>query len=566
MGRIRTLDRETVDRIAAGEVVERPASVVKELLENSLDAGATTVQVDVVGGGKERVSVRDDGCGMSPEDALKSVERHATSKISSVDDLRSIDTFGFRGEALSSLSSVSRTTIRSREHGLTEGFEIVVEGGTVASSGVTGCPEGTEVSVEDLFYNTPARRKQLRADRAELARCREVVVDFALCRPALSLRLTSNGQPELVHAASEGMEGALALAFGAKVAKDMLVGEAEGDGLRVEAFFARLEHSRPSPSELRLFVNHRPVRSRRMASTVVSGFGSRLMKDRYPVGVVKVFVDASAVDVNVHPTKREVRFDDESTVMDAVARCVADALSGPDLSYRYDLTRFSETFVPDTPVPAADGPGQSAGEQSTLVSSGEPPDERVAGIRPLAQVMDTYILAESEGRLLLIDQHAASERVVYERLLKAIDGDRGISQDLLTPLVLTLTQTEATTLEENLEALSSTGFAAEPFGGGSYALRTVPMVLGAAQGERALKDILADLAESTVPRPMGQEFVWRVACHTSIRAGERLSHQRMAQLVSDLMACESPFTCEHGRPTMVVLSPADMEKLFKRRV
>ena len=290
------------------------------------------------------------------------------------------------------------------------------------------------------------------------------------------------------------------------------------------------------------------------------------MKDRYPVGVVKVFVDASIVDVNVHPTKREVRFDDEALVMDAVARCVADALTGPDLSYRYDLTRFSETFEPKAPAVAAEAPRGSYGEQSRLVPAGEPPGESAAGIRPLAQVMDTYILAESEGKLLLIDQHAASERVVYERLLKAVDDGRGTSQDLLSPLVLTLTQTETRTLEENAAALSAAGFVAEPFGGGSYALRAVPMVLGAAQGERALKDILADLADSTVPRPMGQEFVWRVACHSSIRAGDKLTHPRMVQLVSDLMACESPFTCEHGRPTMVVLSPVDMEKLFKRRV
>jgi len=564
VGRIRVLDRNTVDRIAAGEVVERPASVVKELVENSLDAGAGTVEVRVEDGGKRLVSVRDDGFGMSPDDVRLAVESHSTSKIAGIDDLEVLRTYGFRGEALSSIASVSRLTIRSREHGRTGGYEITVENGAVARSSEVGCPEGTEVVVEDLFSNTPARRKQLRSASVEASHCKEVLTDFMLCRPAISFRLYSDGELVLAHGSEEGLEGALSIAFGHKVASNMLAGSAEGDGLRVDANLGRLEHTRSSPSDLRLFVNHRPVRSKRIASSVVRSFGSRIMKDRYPVGLVRILVEGSRLDVNVHPTKREVRFDDEAAVVDAVERCVSDALQSPDLSYRYDLTRFAGTFEPTAPVVPMVGAGAAQSRLTVEESQGD--DDASHVVRPLAQVMDTYILAESNGALVLIDQHASSERVVYERLLKAIDEGREISQELVTPIVLTLTPTEAKTLAENIDMLSKSGFKIEPFGGDEYSLRSIPTVLGLAQGERALRDILADLADMAAPRRMGQEFIWRVACHTSIRAGEKLSNAQMRQLIGDLLSTDSPYTCEHGRPTMISLSPADLEKLFKRRV
>lgn len=563
MERIRVLDEGTVDRIAAGEVVERPSSVVKELLENALDAGASAIAVSVEEGGRKRVSVMDNGCGMSDKDAKLAFARHATSKMTEIEDLRALDSYGFRGEALSSISSVSKVTLRTKQHGASEGTEVIHEGGALVSSSPVGCPAGTEVIVEDLFYNMPARGKQMKSPSVEKSHCREVLTDFVLCRPAISFKLSADGELLFAHASSEGMEGALALTFGHGVASAMLHGQFEGDEMRVEVHIGRLEHSVSSASGLHLFVNHRPVRSRAILSTVTSASGSRMMKDRYPVGVIKIDVDAASLDVNVHPTKREVRFDDEAVVLDAVERSLLDALEGPDLTYRYDLTRFSESFEPS--IPAASALGASAA-QSILPLGGQEAEGDRLGIRPLAQIMDTYILADSGSDLILIDQHAASERVVYERLLQAVDGERETSQELLSPLVLSLTPTEARVLEENRERLAEVGFEAEPFGGDSYSLRSVPTVLGEAQGERSLRDILSDLADMSVPKRMGQEFIWRVACHTSIRAGQRLSHQQMRQLVSDLVSTKSPYTCEHGRPTMIVLSPADLEKLFKRRV
>lgn len=561
--RIRVLDQDTVNKIAAGEVVERPASVVKELVENSLDADATSVSVMVEDGGKKSVIVRDDGLGMSERDAKAAFQRHATSKISTIDDLWRLRSFGFRGEALASIASVARVTMRTREHAAEEGTEIRVEGGTIVSVGAVGCPPGTEVVVEDLFFNVPARKKSMKSTRVELAHCRETVVNYMLSRPGLSFSFASDGELEFVHAPAEGMRGSLATAFGPRVAEGMAFGEAEGEGIRAEAYVARLEHTRSAPSELRMFVNDRPVRSPRIVSAVVSAYGSKLMKDRYPVGVVRLFVEGSLVDVNVHPAKREVRFADEQKVTELVGLSVTRALDSEDLSFKYDLTRFSESFVP--------GPPKSAHEHVQAIQSVLEPEEGVGEtgdrpiVVPLAQIMSTYILAESSGNLLLIDQHAASERVVYERIIEAIESGREISQTLLTPLVLNLTAAERRTLEENREAIESAGFRAEPFGGGAFALRSIPTVLGVAQGESAFRNILSELGAAGKERRPGLDVIWKVACHTAIRAGEPLSHRQMRQLISDLMGTKSPYTCEHGRPTMIVLTSEDLERLFKRR-
>ncbi len=562
-GRVRVLDEATVNKIAAGEVVERPASVVKELVENSLDSGAGSVHVAVGDGGRAYISVRDDGSGMSVEDAVAAFGRHATSKISAVEDLQRLSTYGFRGEALSSVASVSRVVLRTREHGAREGTEVSVSAGKIGQVRPVGCPPGTEVRVEDLFHNVPARRKSVKSRATELAHCRDVVVGFMLCRPGMSFSFSSDESLELVHSSAEGMGGSLSVAFGDVVAGGMLQGGADGDGIRAESFMGRLEHTRSSPVDLRLFVNDRPVRSPRLVSAIVKGYGSRLMKDRYPVGVLRVFVDPAVVDVNVHPTKREVRFDDEPAVMAVVQGCVASALEESDLTFRYDLTKFAQSFEPRAPEA---GGGQTPSAQSVLQVEESGVEGRHATVVPLAQIMDTYILAESQGNLLLIDQHAASERVVYESVLSAMRSGKEVSQRLLTPLVVRLTSSEAKALEENRGLVEKAGFAVEPFGGDAYSLRSIPTVLGVAQGEAALRNIIGELAQMPSHRRVGLDVIWRVACHTAIRAGETLSNAQMRQLVSDLLRTESPYTCEHGRPTMVVLSPADLERLFKRRV
>ena len=561
--KIRILDDHTINEIAAGEVVERPSSVVKELLENSLDAGASSISVDVFDGGKKLVSVMDDGCGMSREDAEAAFKRHATSKLVSIEDLQELTSYGFRGEALASIAAVSRMTLRTRESDETEGTEVVLEGGKLSRISSVGCTAGTEVRVEDLFASVPARRKSLKSKNVELAHIREVLVNYMLCKPGLTLSLRSEDEILLVHSSAEGVKGSLVSAFGPKVADNMLFGSSESEGMRVEAFLGRLEHSRSSSADLKLFVNDRPVRSAKIGSAVISAYGSRLMKDRYPVGVVRIFLEPSAVDVNVHPTKREVRFEDEAKVCDAVSKCVEKALGEPDLSYKYDLTRFSESFEPEPGLPSSE---MVKAVQETLGSKEFGEDRGKPLIVPLAQIMSTYILAESQGNLLLVDQHAASERIVYESLLQSIKSGKEISQEMLSPLVVHLSSSEERVLEDNRETLEKAGFKIERFGKDSHAIRTLPTVLGVAQGESSLRNILGDLANMSPSRKLGLDVIWRVACHTAVRAGDPLSEGQMRKLLSELMRTENPYTCEHGRPTMIVLSPVDLEKLFKRRV
>ncbi len=563
--RIRMLDDATIDRIAAGEVIERPASAVKELVENSLDAGASSIVVSVADGGKRSITVRDDGCGMSSEDARVAFQRHATSKISSIADLENLSSYGFRGEALSSIASVARLALRTREHGSQEGTEVIIDGGRLEKSSACGCPPGTEVTVENLFANVPARRKSLKSKGVELAHCKETVVNYVLCRPGLSFSFMSDGETDLVHVAAEGMKGSLSIAFGIKTAENMTFGDAESDGVRVEAYLGRLEHTRSSPSDLRLFVNDRPVRDQKLVAAVVGAYGSGLMKDRYPVGVVRIFIDGKQLDINVHPAKREVRFEEESKVRNVVTQAVRKALKQPDLSYRYNLTKFSESFesAPCIPASMLSEEGQS---KLKITDERSRRSESPVVIVPLAQIMSTYILAESRGNLLLVDQHAASERIVYEMILKAIDSGKEVSQRLLTPLVIRLTASEERVLEENRETLAKAGFEIEQFGKDAHAVRSLPTVLGVAQGESSLRNILGDLANVAPTKRLGLDVIWRVACHTAIRAGDALSEGQMRQLVDELMRTDNPYTCEHGRPTMIVLSPVDLEKLFKRRV
>ncbi len=562
--RIKLLDEGTVNKIAAGEVIERPASVVKELLENSLDAGATSIVVSVEDGGKRSILVRDDGSGMSRADAQAAFTRHATSKIVRIEDLGSLMSYGFRGEALSSIAAVARVSMRTREHGSEEGTQVLMEHAKLTSVSPVGCAPGTEIVVEDLFADLPARLKALRSKNVELAHIREVVTNYVLCRPGLAFSFISDGQTELAHVPAEEMRGSLTLVFGPKVASNILYGEAETDGIRVQAYMGRLEQTRPSPAELMLFVNDRPVKHQRMVAAVLEAYGSKLMKDRYPVGVLRIFLNGSDVDVNVHPSKKEVRFADESRVLGIVKKAVEDSFFEPDLSYRYDLTKFSETFEP----PHKPDIDEAAKAMQTTLKVQERTVEGAMKplIIPLAQVMGTYILAESGGSLLLIDQHAASERVVYESIVRAIETGAEVSQRLLAPIVLQLSPLEIRTLEENRDTLEKAGFAMEPFGRSTYALRSIPTVLGVVQGESAFRNILGDLSNMSPTKRVGLEVIWRVACHTAVRAGDALSESQMRQLIADLMHTASPYTCEHGRPTMIVLSPTDMERLFKRRL
>jgi len=580
MGRIRRLDPATVAQIAAGEVIERPASAVKELVENALDAGATEIRIELEDGGRALVRVSDNGCGMSAEDAPLAFERHATSKLETIDDLDRLATLGFRGEALASLGAVARVRLVTREGGAPAGTAVEVEGGRVVRVEPIGCPEGTSVTVNDLFASLPARRKHLRSQKTELARCVETAAPYGLVREGLSMALSHNGAEQL-RIEARTLRDALGGLVGHRIAERAIAFDETHRHLRIRGLIGRLEDTRGAPTHLHTLVNGRPVRSPRLNAAVAEAFGTRLMRDRWPIGVVAIETDPATLDVNIHPTKREVRFEDESLVRTLLRETIDRALSGVDLTTQFAFTPAGELMAAQRSASApsaAPGPEQllthpeqviasvvrEAFAEAPQVQRPSPPPPRQ--LRALAQVLGTYIVAEGERGLCLVDQHAASERVRYEALRAAISTGQGAAQQaLLSPLPLHLSPSEYRALREHEEQLRELGFGFEPLGGSSVAVRSLPVVAGALQAEGALRELLDRLVAESPRRPLGEEAVWLVACHSAIRAGDPLSPSQMQELLDALLRTDHPQTCEHGRPTMVELSAADLERLFKRR-
>lgn len=580
MSRIHRLDPLTVAGIAAGEVIERPASVVKEFVENALDAGATQIRIELEDGGRRLIRVTDNGCGISREDAPLAFERHATSKLQILDDLDHLSTLGFRGEALASMAVVARVRLVTRERDTIAGTAVEAAGGKVVKVEPVGCPEGTSVAVHDLFADLPARRKHLRSARTELARCVEVGAPYGLTREGLLLELRHGGQP-LLQVDARTLRDAFGALVGRRVAERAIAFDQTRRHTRIRGLIGRLEDTRSAATHLYLLVNGRPVRAPRLVSAVVEGFGTRLMKDRWPVGVIAVETDPATLDVNIHPTKREVRFEDEGLVRSLLRETVESALSEADLTTQFAFSPQGELVDArlqhaEPTAPAA--PGELLTRSEQLIASvvqeafaEAPAPARRAAPRPrqlraLAQVLGTYIVAEGERGLCLIDQHAASERVHYEALRAAIAKGQGASQQaLLSPLPLHLSPSEHRALQENEALFRELGFSFEPLGGTSVAVRTLPVVAGTLQAEGTLHELLDRLSEDRPRKPLGEEAVWLVACHAAIRAGEPLSTGQMQELLDALLRTDAPQTCEHGRPTMVELSAADLERLFKRR-
>ncbi|MFQ6131238.1 MAG: DNA mismatch repair endonuclease MutL [Armatimonadota bacterium] len=608
--RIILLDESVVNKIAAGEVVERPASVVKELVENSLDAGATSIAVEAVEGGRELIRVADDGCGMCREDAIMALQRHATSKIHSAEDLGSIGTLGFRGEALPSIASVSHLTLTTREHDSEEGVKVVAEGGEVTEVKAVGCPPGTSVEVARLFFNTPARRKFLRTSATERGHIADVVSWMALGHPEVALRLTHNGK--IVFSTPQGadLRSVMATVYGKNAARELLPVELASAGISIHGFVSTPQLSRVNRSYQSIFVNRRFVRSRTLSHGLNQPFQSLLPSGRFPIAAIHIQIASELVDPNVHPTKIEVRFTRDWEVHNLVQQAVEQALSGTapvrDLSLppgesrtaarphqrslgRDDLRADLQTsrqyeggreraWLPRTEAEAA-----AFGEELSRRTAGEPgaegereplepqaaqiPEGATDNVRIIGQADNTYIVAQSGGSILLIDQHVAAERVIYERLLSAARASTPASQGLVVPVTLELSHREAAALEDNLETLQALGFEIEDFGNRSYVIRGIPLLLEGQNYEAVLRDLLEELAGTKLPQSLEErrkEVITAVACHSAVKAGEAMGEREMRALVGDLLKTSSPALCPHGRPIIVTLSLSDLGKRFGR--
>ena len=561
---IQVLEPSVAERIAAGEVVERPASVVKELVENSLDAGARTIAVEIEGAGLRSIRVADDGAGIAAAEVPLAFQRFATSKIRRLEDLDVVETFGFRGEALPSIAAVAHVTLTTRPPDADAATRIVVVGGVVEALTPHGAPPGTTVEVTRLFYNTPARRKFLKSPAREQALCAAAVERAAMASPRVAFRLTVDGrQVGLWPSAAASARVADLLAAGRH---DELV-ETRGriPGGTLTGWLARPERSRPARTGQHVFVNRRPVASAALRRAVEQGYAQLLPVGRYPAFAVFVEIDPALVDVNVHPRKLEVRFHDEGALFGAVARTVRAAL----LSVSLVPTAVARTAGRALPaIPQAAG----AGEGPPLSLSAREPDaayaataaDRLPALRPLGQLLGTYVLAEGPDGLYLIDQHAAHERIVYERLLAARQRGGVASQTLAVPLTLDLTPAQMSLAVGHADALRGLGYEVEPFGARTLLLRAVPAAAAGREPDALLHRALGALGDGGEGGDPLERLAIATACHTAIRAGDRLTPESIAALLADLAATEEPFTCFHGRPTVVRVGRAELERWFLR--
>ena len=578
--RIIILDDEVVSRIAAGEVVERPASVVKELVENSLDAGATRVEVDVEEGGKRLIRVADDGCGMSEEEALLALQRHATSKIRSVEDLERIVTLGFRGEALPSIAAVSKMEVVTRRPEDEEGTMVLVEGGVVVDVRKVGCPPGTMVTVRHLFYNTPARLKFLKGAQTELAHISEWMIKFVLAWPEVSFRLRHKGQVLLSTRRGGTVYDAVAATLGMEALRNMVEIGAEGEGFTIRGLVSLPTLTRAAKSHQYLIVNKRAVKPSLLSRALQEAYRGLIPQGRHPVAVVWMEVEPHLVDVNVHPAKVEVKFRDEHKLLDALVKAVADslrkgrALSKPEPERPKKEEPKPKPVLLQKPIPSfGEVVKQKAGirvfppalERLELRPPGPDVRDLLSVAEPLGQIGTEFVVAASEEGLILVDQHAAHERIVFERLLRAKADEA--SQRLLVPVELDLPPVEARTAEAHLDQFQELGFSIRQEGASRFVLEAVPTALKAEDPKKEFLDILDEISSSTgpaKPRLKTEEVAAIVACHSAVRAGKRLTHEEMRRLLQDLSETENPLTCPHGRPTLAVADMGSLRKLFRR--
>ena len=594
------LDKLTISKIAAGEVIERPASVVKELVENSIDAQSSKITINIQEGGKKTVEVIDDGIGMESTDARLSINRHTTSKINNADDLFSIHSLGFRGEALASIVSVAQVEIITKTEESDLGIHLVIEGGEIVSDKQASAPKGTRISVKNLFFNVPVRRKFLKTTSTEINHITEYVTKLALVDPSISFTLTHNGK-DILTAPKGDLIAQITAIFGENIARACLPINKKENDYTVTGFITKPEFSRKSKDYLYIFVNGRSVTNKVISDAVLRGYGTAVPHNRYPIIFLYFDLPLDEVDVNVHPSKKEIRFSNEAKVYALIESAIRESLekSGLKLFETVIETRHKPTTLTSIEIKSHES---SKRKLPVSVSPRERPDytivkskeqridkflpitdknielqeksfERKKSIRVLGIIKDTYIVAETQEGLFLCDQHAAHEKINYEKYIRQIKKKSVSIQQLLAPVSVTLKPSEFEIIESIKENLKTFGFEIEVFGKNEILIRSIPSIMGITIEFDTAKDMIdifktnvSEIKEKLDLEDLGfvKKIISIFACRRSIKAGDKITLDRAELLLKELLELEEPFTCPHGRPTIIILNEKYIEELFMR--
>ena len=593
MSKIVLLSEELINKIAAGEVIERPASVIKELLENSLDAGATKITVELEESGKKRIKISDNGEGMTPEDAEKSILRHATSKISSVEDLFSIKTLGFRGEALASIAAVSKLSITTKQKNGLEGFALQIEGGNIINKNIVASEQGTSIEVRDIFFNTPARKKFLKTDAVELKHCLDVVTHYALANPKVTFKFTHNNYTLLHSPALNDARSTIASIYGVQTAKELLEVKYEDEATKISGFISKPYHVRNDKNQQVLFVNGRWIKNSDVTNAVYEGYHSTLFVNKHPVFVLHLQLNPETIDVNVHPQKQEIKIEQKELVTTAVSLAVREALQSNKLMPTVDVnTEQQITFGTSLPrietkaavkypfepsaqtvfaveETAVEYPEQRNETNTLIVAeqhySKELVQKKLPAMKLFGQVHKTYFIAETEGGLFYIDQHAAHERVMYESLLKQYLQGKVEVQRLLQGEIFEVPTAEKILLVEKIEEFKTLGFELEHFGGNTFVIKTIPLVFGKIKIKEFMHDLLVLLENQKSILEKKEKILTRMACRAAVMAGDAVTIPQMENILAQLSKTELPYTCPHGRPTLMKVTIDELEKKFRRK-
>ena len=594
---IRLLDKSVSDKIAAGEVIERPISIVKELVENALDAGADSVVVEIKNGGKSYIRVTDNGCGIPSEEAETAFLRHATSKISTAADLDAIDTLGFRGEALASIAAVTRTEVITKTKGSKTGTRLILHGGRVITKEKTGCPDGTTIIVTDLFYNTPARLKFMKTDSAESGLIIDFMSQMALAYKDVKFRLINNGRILFSTPGDGNRLNTILRVYHDVDSRNMVPVCHSEDGISVDGYISTPAFSKTTRGSQIYFVNGRVVSSKVIEKGVSEGYRERLFEGRYPVVYLFLHVDPHTIDVNIHPNKREVRFNEESMITDFIARAIRDALSSEDAvvdagnifkgrensissSKVYERvfeplrekTEEKQVYIKqilstiENPYKAkTESESESESESKIPIYAPKFKPFDFSQLKVTGVIFDTYITAVDESNFYLIDQHAAQERIFYEKLVGEYESAEKVRQPLLVPLVINVSLSVSENSFHWLDALSRMGFTVNEFGPGTFRITEIPMFMELSEAEDFINQFIENINERTdLSNSVVIDKLIMMSCKAAVKANDKLSGEEVKALINDLSSCINPFSCPHGRPTFIRLTRYEIEKMFKR--